>query len=76
MQAYILFEGILSLVLQWEMTKFPENFMDRRISVTESFPTSYFTLPDINAVKSATSTDKSERKDLYMLTLADLDLSL
>ena len=39
-QAYtILFEGILSPVLQWDMTKFPESFMDRRISVTENFPT-------------------------------------
>ena len=38
-QAYILFESILSPVFQWYMTKFPESFMDRRISVTESFPT-------------------------------------
>ena len=68
-QAYILFESILSPVFQWDMTKFPESFMDRRIGVTESFP-------DINPVKSATSTDKSERKDICMLTSADLDLSL
>ena len=38
-QAYILFESILSPVFQWVMIKFPESFMDRRISVTESFPT-------------------------------------
>ena len=38
-QAYMLFESILSPVFQWDMTKFPESFMDRRISVTESFPT-------------------------------------
>ena len=38
-KAYILFESILSPVFQWDMAKFPESFMDSRISVTESFPT-------------------------------------
>ena len=37
-QAYILSESILSPIFQWDMTKFPERFMER-ISVTESFPT-------------------------------------
>ena len=58
------------------MTKFPESFMDRKICLTESFPTLYFTLPDINPVISAASTDKSERKDLCTPASADLDLNL
>ena len=58
------------------MTKFSESFMDRRICFTESIPTLYFTLPDINPVISAASTDKSERKELCMLASTDLDLNL
>ena len=56
-QANILFESILSPVFRWDLTKIVESFMDRRIGVTESFPTQYFTLPDINSEKSATATD-------------------
>ena len=64
--------------LQWDMTKFPESFMDRIICVTENFPTSLFTLPDVNPVISVASTNKSERQDFCMtlLTSADLDLNL
>ena len=55
--------------LQWYMTKFPKSFMDRIICVTESFPTSLFTLPDVNPVISVASTSKIERQDLCMTLL-------
>ena len=64
----ISFESILSLVFQWDMTKFYERFMDRGICDTGSFPGYYLTLPDIIPVISAASTDKSE------VNLADLKL--